>query len=68
MLGIVPAVSDWPLSERDGGQPWKTGFGKGSTSLRVSEVVVDLATVPIPSTCWGRDVFEAMGMHAFLWM
>lgn len=42
----------------------ETAFGKGSTSLPVSEVVVDLAAVPLPSTCWDRDVFEAMGKHA----
>lgn len=36
-------------------------LGKGSMSLPVSEVVVDLGAVPLPSTCWDRDVFEAMG-------
>lgn len=38
-----------------------TAFGKGSASSPGSVVVVDLATGPLPSSCWGRDVFEATG-------
>lgn len=44
-----------------------TAFGKGSSSLPLSEVVVDLAPAPLPSTCWDRDVLvEAMGKACVL--